>query len=71
MEALELGARVELYAMDSTDLDELWRRIELRNKSLPTTTWIMTREEHEPKWGGFQAPTLEEIAFYHDGGILK
>lgn len=71
MEALEQGARIEFYAMDSSDLEELWRRIELRNKSLPTATWVMTREEHEPQWAGFEAPTLEEIAFYDDGGILQ
>lgn len=70
MEALELGARIELYAMDSSDLDELWRRIEIRNMHLSTKTWVMTREEHEPKWAGYEAPTLEEIAFYDDGGIL-
>jgi predicted kinase len=70
MEALDLGARIELYAMDSSDLDELWRRIELRNKNLATSTWVMIREEHEPKWSAFEAPTLEEIAFYDDGGIL-
>lgn len=70
MEALELGARIELYAMDSSDLNELWRRIELRNQSLVTDTWVMTREDHEPQWVGFEAPTLEEIAFYDDGAIL-
>jgi hypothetical protein len=70
MEAIALGARIELYAMDSTDLDELWRRIEGRNKDLPNSAWIMIREEHEPKWVGFEAPTLEEIAFYDDGAIL-
>lgn len=70
MEALELGARIELYAMDSSDLDELWRRIDLRNKSLRTPTWVMLREDHEAKWIGFEAPTLEEIAFYDDGGII-
>lgn len=71
MEALALGARIELYAMDSSDLDELWRRIELRNKSLSTETWVMVREEHEPKWAGYEAPTWEEIAFYDDGGLLR
>lgn len=70
MEALELGVRIELYAMDSSDMDELWRRIELRNQTLSTPTWVMAREDHEPKWAGYEAPTLEEIAFYDDGGIL-
>lgn len=70
MEALALGARIELYAMKCVDLDELWRRIELRNLTLKTPTWVMAREDHEPKWVGFEAPTLEEIAFYDDGGIV-
>ncbi len=71
MEALDLGARIELYAMDSSDLDELWRRIERRNQNLSTTTWVMNREDHEPRWAGFKMPTWEEIAFYDDGGILE
>jgi len=71
MEALDQGAGIELYAMDSSDLDELWRRIELRNKVLSSPTWVMSREEHEPKWAGYEAPSLEEIAFYDDGGILQ
>lgn len=69
MEALALGARIELYAMDSSNLDELWRRIEARNQTLTTTTWVMSREEHEPQWAGYEAPTFQEIAFYDDGGI--
>lgn len=71
MEALEVGARIELYAMDSSDLDELWRRIELRNQSLTSPTWVMRREDHEPHWTGFEAPTADEIAFYDDGGIIS
>lgn len=70
MEALDQGAGIELYAMDSSNLDELWRRIELRNKDLSSPIWIMSREEHEPNWSGYEAPTLEEIAFYDNGGIL-
>lgn len=70
MEAQGLGARIELYAMDSSDRDELWRRIELRNKSLETVTWVMRREDHESNWTGFEAPTPDEIAFYDDGGLI-
>lgn len=69
MEAIELGARIELYAMDCTDLDELWRRIELRNQTLTTKTWVMRREDHT--WSGYEHPTLEEIAFYDDGALVK
>ena len=70
MEALELGARIELYSMDSSNLDELWRRIELRNRTPEGQAWVMAREDHEPKWVGFEAPTAEEIAFYDDGGVI-
>lgn len=70
MEALEVGARIELYSMDSKDLDELWRRIEKRNDELKTGPWLMKREDHEPHWTGYEPPTLEEIAFYDDGAIL-
>jgi predicted kinase len=70
MEALELGARIELWAMDSTDRDELWRRIEARNLTLSTPTWVMRREDHDHKWDRYQPPTRDEIAFYDDGGIL-
>lgn len=71
MEAVELGARIELYSMDSSDLDELWRRIEARNSVLTSTTWVMKREDHEPHWIGYEAPTEEEIAFYDDGAIIS
>lgn len=70
MEALEIGARIELYAMDSSDLDKIWRRIEQRNLTLTSKTWVMHREDHEPHWIGFEDPTMEEIAFYDDGAIL-
>ncbi len=70
MEAIELGAKIELWAMDSTDLDELWRRIEARNLTLDSPTWVMVREDHEHNWGGYEAPTPEEIAFYDDGGFV-
>lgn len=70
LEALALGARIELYAMSCTDLDELWRRIEQRNQSLTTPTWVMRREDHESHWSGFELPTPDEIAFYDDGMIV-
>ncbi len=70
MEALELDARIELYAMDSSDMDELWRRIELRNQTLSNPTWVMHRHEHEPKWTGYQPPNPEELAFYDEGAVV-
>lgn len=71
MEALALGARIELYAMESTDLHELWRRIKLRNQTLTTKTWVMRREDHEPKWSGYEPPTPEEMAFYDDAAFVS
>ena len=70
MEALKLGALIQLYVLDSSDLDELWRRIEIRNRSLTSATWLMVREDHEPNWAAYQAPKQEEIDFYDDGGFL-
>ena len=29
----------------------------------------MAREDHEHKWAELEAPTLEEFAFYDEGGI--
>jgi predicted kinase len=70
MEALCVGAGIELYAMDSSDRDELWRRIERRNASLSSPTWVMMREDHEPHWAHYQPPTAEELAFYDNAAIL-
>jgi len=67
MEAIELGARIELYSMDSSDLHELWRRIEQRNLTLTSDIWKMRREDHEAHWVGYEPPTEDEIAFYDDG----
>lgn len=67
-EALEIGARIELYAMDSSDLDELWRRIERRNLTV-APIWVMERSDHEAGWSAYQPPTPEELAFYDDGGL--
>ncbi len=70
MEALGLGARIELWAMESTDREELWRRIEARNLTLSTPTWVMRREDHDYKWSGYEAPSSVEFAFYDDGGFV-
>lgn len=67
MEAITLGSSIELYAMDSSDISELWRRIELRNRSLATPTWVMLRSDHGQNWDAYQAPTREEFDFYDEG----
>ncbi len=69
MVAIELGARVELYYL-TVEFEELWRRIELRNASMVSKTFVMTRSEVEVGWGLFQPPTLEEIAFYDAGSLI-
>lgn len=70
LEALELNAQIELYALNSADRDELWRRIESRNKTLTSPIWIMNRQDHEPFWTHFEPPTQHELDFYDDGAFL-
>ena len=57
--AKELGVQVMLYALDPP-LDELWRRLEFRNASLPPHTFPITREELELWDTWFDRPTLDE-----------
>lgn len=55
--------------MDSSDRDELWRRIQKRNQELTSPVWIVRREDRAPHRTGFESPTPHEISFYDDGGI--
>ena len=55
-----LGARVELHFLDVPG-DELWRRLDARNRDLPPGTFPITRAELDEWTGWFQAPTAEEL----------
>ncbi|MBV6457851.1 MAG: hypothetical protein HONBIEJF_00971 [Fimbriimonadaceae bacterium] len=64
MEAIEIGAEVELHYLAAPSTDELWMRIEERNARLEPPTFVMSREEHESAWRLFEPPSTEELAFY-------
>lgn len=61
--AAALGARVQLHYLDAP-LEELWRRIEARNKAPAPGDVPITRAQMEEYWGIFdpQRPTPEELA---------
>jgi len=55
-----LGARVVLHFLDVPP-EELWRRLEARNRDLPPHTFPITRAELDEWLGWFEAPTEEEL----------
>lgn len=61
--ARALGARVELYSLD-VPLDELWRRIERRNREGAWATALITRAQLHEWAGHFQAPDTSEMALF-------
>ena len=68
--AVELGAKVELHCLEAP-FEELWRRIQLRNASLETKTWVMSRGDAEAGWRVFQSPTALELQFYDDWAVYR
>ena len=59
--AHELGARAEIVLLD-LPLDELWRRLEARNRASPAGTFQVSRAELE-EWGAtFEVPDAVELA---------
>jgi len=70
MEALELGAEIELHSLDAPR-EELWRRIQRRNSELERSTFVMSREEVEVWWLMFEAPTQEELEFYDEYSVAS
>lgn len=71
VEARSVGARVELHAL-IVPIDELWRRLELRNAALPWGAVPIARAELEEWWRVFtpQAPDEAELACF-DGGAIS
>jgi len=55
-----LGARVELLWLD-LPREELWRRLEARNRALPPNTFPITRAELDGWWDLFQRPGPDEL----------
>jgi len=58
-----LGVPVELRFLD-VPLEELWRRVDERNRSDAWPDRAITRAEMEAWSGHFEAPTAEELANY-------
>lgn len=54
-----LGARVELVWLD-LPREELWRRLEARNRNLPSHTFAVTRAELDGWWDLSQRPDPDE-----------
>ena len=58
--AKELGAQTKLYYMD-VSFDEIWSRLEKRNKNLPPYAFEVKKSDLE-KWATiFQKPTPDEL----------
>ena len=62
-EARTLGADVELRAL-IVPLDELWRRVERRNRSADWATAPISRAQLESWWQQFEPPSGEELDRY-------
>ena len=68
--ALDLGARIELIALEAPSIDKLWNRVARRNDELESKLFAMTRDELIAGWSVYQTPTAEEMAFYDDASVV-
>jgi predicted kinase len=68
-EARSVGARVELIFL-ALPFDELWRRIEQRNRESPPHAVPLTRHHLEHYATRFEPPDGDELALF-DGGSIK
>jgi predicted kinase len=59
-QAQKLGAHVELRYLD-VPLDELWKRLSMRNSNLPHGTFAVTEEQLDLWSGWFERPTPDEF----------
>lgn len=66
MGGLEVGARIELYSLETPSIDALWERMQIRNASLTEPTWVMSREEVEAAVNCWQSPSEGEMGFYDE-----
>ena len=71
MEALDLGAKIELIYVEAPTFEALWARVEKRNNELPSKVFVMTPEELQAGFKVFQPPTDEEMAFYDDSRVVR
>ncbi len=61
--ARRLGTKVQLHFLDVPD-DELWRRIDQRNKNLPEGSFTVTKDELREWLTWFQKPDAQELKAY-------
>jgi predicted kinase len=69
-EALEVGARIELFYTEAPDFERLWSRVKQRNSEIATGPYVMSEDELRANWSVFEAPMPEEIEFYDAGGTV-
>ena len=60
-EAEALGARVQIHYL-KVDINELWRRLSVRNANLPSGTFFVHREDLESWMKLFEPPTEDELS---------
>jgi predicted kinase len=63
IEARQLGVNVKLYYLD-VPLEELWKRIEVRNETSESNGVQLTRKQLENSAGWMQSPTTEESKLF-------
>ncbi|HET6951869.1 MAG TPA: AAA family ATPase, partial [Acidimicrobiales bacterium] len=61
--ARRLGVGVELHYLDAP-AEELWRRIEARNKQPPWDSHPISREDFDEWLARFEAPGAAELALF-------
>lgn len=69
-EAHSLGARIELHYLD-VPFDELWRRVDARNKRETEFDAPLTRERLEQSAKSMQAPDAAELSLFDRGVRVK
>jgi predicted kinase len=62
-----LGVAVELHYLEAP-VDQLWRRLEVRNEQALPATAPIEREDLERWAQQFQAPDAAELALYNEAG---
>lgn len=70
LEAHSLGARIELYYLD-VPLEELWRRVDARNKRETKIDAPITREKLEQSAKSMQTPDAAELTLFDKGVRIK
>lgn len=70
LESHSMGVRIELHFLD-VPFEELWRRIDARNKHETRTGALLTRERLEQLAKHMQVPDAAELALFDKGFRIK